>query len=128
MLVHGEVPEGYVCEVLEECRVPASDLPRGLVGRDSLLVNGSVPFVSMCTFLMVPVAAIEFPEEWYTGIRTSNTQLISDFEYYLAELGRSDRAKQDVQGGKDPGGIAGVFWACAGFMAFIILLMVLYGT
>ncbi|MBR9872193.1 MAG: hypothetical protein GYB26_13745 [Gammaproteobacteria bacterium] len=128
VLVHGEVPEGYVCEVLEECRVPASDLPRGLVGRDSLLVNGSVPFVSMCTFLMVPVAAIEFPEEWYTGIRTSNTQLISDFEYYLAELGRSDRAKQDVQGGKDPGGIAGVFWACAGFMAFIILLMVLYGT
>lgn len=127
VLIHGEVPEGYVCEVLEECRVPASDLPRGLVGRDSLLVNGSVPFVSMCAFLVVPVAAIEFPEEWYTGIRTSNTQLISDFEYYLAKHGRSDQAKLDVQGRKGPSGIAGVFWACAGFMAFTFLLMILYG-
>ncbi|MGO1501365.1 MAG: hypothetical protein ACTHWH_08810 [Marinobacter sp.] len=127
VLVHGEVPEGYVCEALEKCRVPASDLPRGLVGRDSLLVNGSVPFASMCTFLMVPVAAIEFPKDWYTGIRTSNTQLISDFEYYLAEQGRSGRAKLEVQGKQDSSGSAGVFWACLMFMAFVFFFMVING-
>jgi hypothetical protein len=122
VLVHGEVSEGYVCEVLEECEVPASDLPRGIAGRDLLLVNGVVPFVSMCRFLVVPVAAIEFPEGWYAGVRTSNTQLISDFKFYLADQHQSAQAKLEKLGKKDSLGTAGILGIS---LAFVIIVFVI---
>ncbi len=44
VLVHGELPEGYVVEALEDLQVSAAELPRGTLRRDSLLLNGAVHF------------------------------------------------------------------------------------
>jgi len=127
VLVHGEVPEGYVCEVLERCTIPASDLPRGLAGRDALLVNGAVPFGAMCSFIVVPVAAIEFPEDWYTGFRTSTTQLIADLEFYLGQGHREAQVKSAGHEQKDPDGVGNVLGICLVFFVFVILLIAIAG-
>lgn len=94
VLIHGEMPEGYVCEPLEKIEIKESDLPAGIQGRDLLLVNGVVSFPDMCSSLIVPATAIEFPVEWYRGTRTSNTQLISDFRQFL-EFSALDRQRSD---------------------------------
>ncbi|WP_029654524.1 hypothetical protein [Marinobacter daepoensis] len=118
VLVHGEVPEGYVIEVLEQLKVPASDLPRGIPRRDSLLLNGAVHFCSMCGPIVIPKAAVEFPDEWYTGIRTSNTQLISDFKTYL---GGSSQGKPAPD--KDPDSPGAVIGICLGVIALVLMFV-----
>jgi len=122
VLVHGEIPEGYVVEALEDLKVQASDLPRGTPRRDSILVNDAVHFGSMCGPIVVPQSAIEFPDEWYTSARTSTTQLISDFKFFLQSQPRRRSAP-----GKDldrPGAVIGI---CVGVMAFLLLLVVMLG-
>ncbi|MFL1456284.1 hypothetical protein ACJO5Y_17735 [Marinobacter sp. GN3S48] len=127
VLVHGEVPEGYVCESLEKWKVPARDLPRGIPDRDSLLINGVLSFGTMCSSLVVPVDAIEFPEAWYQGVRTSNTQLISDFRYFLKARAAGGKISGSKPEASDPGSIGKVLMAGLSFVAFIALLIVMTG-
>ena len=125
VLVHGEVPEGYVCEALERRDVMAGDLPRGIPGRDSLLINGSVPFASMCWSLVVPVEAIEFPETWYQGARTSNTQLLADFRHFLKERAAIDKANAGKQQAGDSTGAGKVLLTCVSLVVLMALLIVM---
>ncbi|RBW50232.1 hypothetical protein [Marinobacter sp. F3R11] len=122
VLIHGEVPEGYVVEVLEDLKVLASDLPCGIPRRDSLVLNGMVHFGSMCVPIVIPKKAVEFPDAWYTGVRTSNTQLISDFKVFLSDQARGKPALD-----KDPGNSGAVIGICLGFIAFLILLFLMLG-
>ncbi|MCC4271095.1 hypothetical protein LL254_10265 [Marinobacter nauticus] len=122
VLVHGELPEGYVVEALEDLQVSAAELPRGTLRRDSLLLNGAVHFGSMCGPIVVPQTAIEFPDEWYTGIRTSNTQLISDLKAFLWDQSRVVPAPEKDP--DDPGAVIGI---CLGIMAFLLVLVLVLG-
>ncbi|WP_375176263.1 hypothetical protein [Marinobacter mobilis] len=129
VLIHGEMLEGYVCEPLEKIDIKASDLPAGIQVKDSLLVNGMVSFPDMCSSLVVPVTAIEFPAEWYWGTRTSNSQLISDFRQFL-ELSAVDRQrsdkKQDVDGSRQVAKLGkGLLVSFAAAFALVLVLILI---
>ena len=91
------------------------------------MVNGAVPFGAMCSFIVVPVAAIEFPEDWYTGFRTSTTQLIADLEFYLGQEHREAQVKSAGHEQKDPDGVGNVLGICLVFFVFVILLIAIAG-
>jgi hypothetical protein len=76
----------------------------------------------MCGPIVVPQTAIEFPDEWYTGIRTSNTQLISDLKAFLWDQSRVVPAPEKDP--DDPGAVIGI---CLGIMAFLLVLVLVLG-
>ncbi len=76
----------------------------------------------MCGPIVVPQTAIEFPDEWYTGIRTSNTQLISDLKAFLWDQSRVMPATEKDP--DDPGAVIGI---CLGIMAFLLVLVLVLG-
>jgi hypothetical protein len=79
----------------------------------------------MCWSLVVPVEAIEFPETWYQGARTSNTQLLADFRHFLKERAAIDKANAGKQQAGDSTGAGKVLLTCVSLVVLMALLIVM---